>query len=605
MLKWLFGLIVIIVLIVGGGTAYWRHELNSPIALNSPQIYEVHEGDGIRATLLRLKSEGIIRQQWPLQWLGVVDRRALTGLKAGEFRLTPNMTLLQMLRKLSSNDVVTYTITVPEGRNFAEMRELFAQAPKLKIETAGLSDQALMAKIGHPDEQPEGRFFPATYRYTKGMTDIQLYRQAYNLMSRTLTEVWNNRDPDLPYDSPYQALIMASLVEEEAARASERAKIAGVFVRRIEKGMRLQTDPSVVYGLHLTSGNQLTRADLLQKTPYNTYRISGLTPTPIALPGYASLEAAVHPEEGDALYFVAKGNGYHQFSATLQEHDAAVKRYILNEHTPIDQGLGTEIDDSVVALGSRLVANDGVQEEQSTTENQGNNDHDRNDQDNENTAADAKVSDESADNNVPDNTSAGTATANDATHTDEDESERMLHSTLSHAQVGEVNVLFDCDDDGTSLSKSDRQADKHQLSQDALKSSAVCPAMAIFAEQQKSVAPLDSTNGEEGVNDSSNRTQTDQSASSSGSKGIANNTPVDIKAAQLATNSDTKIMAKDDADTDSRNADTKVNASDKNTVANTDNASGNISHLAIQAAHHVLEKVSGKQIHHQQHGHKG
>ncbi|MGJ8524595.1 Endolytic murein transglycosylase [Halomonadaceae bacterium LMG 33818] len=600
MLKWLFGLIVIIVLIVGGGTAYWRHELNSPIALKSPQIYEVHEGDGIRATLLRLKSEGVIRQQWPLQLLEIVNRRALTGLKAGEFRLEPNMTLLQMLRKLSSNDVVTYTITVPEGRNFAEMRELFDQAPKLRIETAGLDDQALMTRIGHPNEQPEGRFFPATYRYTKGTTDIQLYRQAYNLMSRTLNEVWNNRAPDLPYDSPYQALIMASLVEEEAARASERAKIAGVFVRRLEKGMRLQTDPSVVYGLHLTSGNQLTRADLLQKTPYNTYRISGLTPTPIALPGYASLEAAVHPEDGDALYFVAKGNGYHQFSATLQEHDAAVKRYILNAHASVDQGLGTEIDDSVIALGSHLLADDGaVQTGQSSTEDQGNND-----QGSKNTSVNAKESDDSADNKATDKTSAGADAdmANNDLHSDKGESQPMSHTTLSAAQIKGVNILFQCANGSAESSNSDSHpADKHQASPFALQSGAVCHAMAVFDEKQNTEAGVGTSNDEKTTDDSSSDLHTEPSVSSSGAE---KNASVDIKAAQLVAGADTTGSAKEDADADSQYVDVKANKDDDNTEAKAAKATDDVSRVAILAAHHVLQKEAGRETHYHRHGHK-
>lgn len=331
-MRFLKGVSATVVILAGAAAAgygYWQHALNAPLSLDHPRSYEVHQGDGARATLARLQSEGIIASQWPYELQALVHRDWLRSLKVGEFRIDPSMNAHELVQRLSSNDVVTYRITVPEGRNFDTMRAEINNAPDLKHDTRDLSDEELMAAIGHAGEKPEGRFFPSTYRYTKGTSDKVIYHQAYDLMAKELGEVWQDRAGNLPYDDPYSALIMASLVEQEAASADERTQIAGVFTRRLEKGMRLQTDPSVVYGLDLQSGRDLTRKDLATDNPYNTYRNKGLPPTPISLPGRASLEAAVHPEEGDALYFVAMGNGHHVFSKTLQEHNAAVQRYVI------------------------------------------------------------------------------------------------------------------------------------------------------------------------------------------------------------------------------------------------------------------------------------
>ena len=238
------------------------------------------------------------------------------------------MSGMQVLDKLASAEGVTYSVTIPEGWTFQQMRAALAEAEKLAHASAEMSDDEIMTALGHEGEHPEGRFFPDTYTYHKGVEDLEILRQANQSMEALLEEVWADRAEDLPIDTPYEALIMASLIERETGAPEERRQIAGVFKRRLERGMRLQTDPTVIYGMGDRFEGNITRADLREATPYNTYVIDGLPPTPIALPGRAALEAAVDPQEGDTLYFVAKGDGTHHFSRTLREHNNAVNRYI-------------------------------------------------------------------------------------------------------------------------------------------------------------------------------------------------------------------------------------------------------------------------------------
>ncbi|HEX8543689.1 MAG TPA: endolytic transglycosylase MltG, partial [Pseudomonas sp.] len=216
-----------------------------------------------------------------------------------------------------------------EGWNFRQVRAALAKQPKLEQALTGLSDNELMAKLGHPDVYPEGRFFPDTYRYVRGMTDVELLKQAYNRLDEVLDEEWAKRAADVPYVDPYQALIMASLVEKETGVPQERGQIAGVFVRRLRLGMLLQTDPTVIYGLGERYNGKLTRAHLKEATPYNTYVIAGLPPTPISLVGREAIHAALNPVSGSSLYFVARGDGSHVFSADLDAHNAAVREYQL------------------------------------------------------------------------------------------------------------------------------------------------------------------------------------------------------------------------------------------------------------------------------------
>ncbi|WP_110648605.1 endolytic transglycosylase MltG [Salinicola peritrichatus] len=312
------------------GYRYWQAQLEGSIALESPTIYEVPRGAAFNQVIRDLARHGIIDAVWPYQVLARLDPAAMQGLRAGEFELEPGMSGRELIAKLSSDQVVTYQLTVPEGWTFKQMRQLLDRAEKLDHRTQSMSDDEIMAALGHEGTHPEGQFFPDTYRYHKGVSDLEVLERAFDRMQQTLAAVWAERDDDLPIDSPYQALILASLIERETGVPAERRQIAGVFTRRLEKGMRLQTDPTVIYGMGDSYVGNITRADLQRQNAYNTYVIAGLPPTPIAMPGRASLEAAVHPAKGDALYFVAKGDGSHQFSRTLQEHNAAVRRYILN-----------------------------------------------------------------------------------------------------------------------------------------------------------------------------------------------------------------------------------------------------------------------------------
>lgn len=329
-LKILLVLAILAALAAFAGHRYWQSRLEAPIALEEPALYEVPDGAGYHRVISELAERGIVVDAWAFRLLTRLEPEALPRLRPGEYRLVPGMSGRELLALLGSNEVVRYPLTVPEGWTFRQMRELLDAAPKLAHDTKGLSDEEVMARLDREGRHPEGWFFPDTYHYHKGLSDLEILRQALERMEATLDEVWAERDDGLPLESPYEALIMASLIERETGAPEERPEIAGVFKRRLERGMRLQTDPTVIYGMGERYEGNITRADLREATPYNTYVIEGMPPTPIALPGRAALEAAVQPEEGETLYFVAKGDGTHHFSRTLREHNNAVNRYIRN-----------------------------------------------------------------------------------------------------------------------------------------------------------------------------------------------------------------------------------------------------------------------------------
>ncbi|WP_168014231.1 endolytic transglycosylase MltG [Halomonas salinarum] len=330
--KILLALAAVTVALAIGGYRYWESRLAAPINVDEPTLYEVPAGAGYHQVVLDLSRRGILDDPWAFRLLTRLDPASVPSLRVGEYRLEPGMTGREALARLGSDQVVTYPLTIPEGWTFAEMRARLDEADKLTHESEGMSDAEIMAALGREGEHPEGWFFPDTYRYHKGVSDLDILRRAHERMEAILEDVWEGRDPDreLPIDNPYEALIMASLIERETGASEERRAIAGVFARRMERGMRLQTDPTVIYGMGEDYDGNITRADLREATPYNTYVIDGLPPTPIAMPGRAALEAAVDPKPGDTLYFVARGDGTHQFSRTLREHNAAVRRYILN-----------------------------------------------------------------------------------------------------------------------------------------------------------------------------------------------------------------------------------------------------------------------------------
>lgn len=335
------------------GLAFWQQNsaLQQPLKLNQEQLLDVPSGASPTGMLNRLQADGVIKNAF---WLRLYWRFNFSGqsLHSGEYRMMPGMDAKSLLGLWEKGEVVQYSLTLVEGWNFRQVRAALGRQVKLEQTLVNLSDSELMAKIGHPHVFPEGRFFPDTYRYVRGMTDVELLKQAYNRLDEVLQEEWDNRATDVPYVDSYQALIMASLVEKETGVPQERGQIAGVFVRRLQQGMLLQTDPTVIYGLGERYNGKITRAFLKEATPYNTYVIAGLPPTPISMVGREAIHAAMNPVPGNSLYFVARGDGSHVFSANLDAHNAAVKEFQLKRRadyrsSPAAGGLAPSGSDSV------------------------------------------------------------------------------------------------------------------------------------------------------------------------------------------------------------------------------------------------------------------
>ena len=319
-------------LLLAGGAAWtmFARWLDAPLAVGAaPVILEIPRGQPLIATARDLAGRGVLEHP---RWLLLYARAtgADARIKAGEYEVAAGTTPRSLLALLESGKVVQHAVTVVEGWTFRDLRRALEAEPLLDNTLAGRSDAEVMAALGEPDVAPEGLFFPDTYLFGKGATDLGILRQARERMRRELDAAWAGRAEDLPFGTPYEALILASIVEKETALAPERPRIAGVFVERLRIGMRLQTDPTVIYGLGAGYDGNLRRADLERDGPYNTYTRAGLPPTPIALPGADALRAAVRPDERGELYFVATGlpDGSHEFSRTLAQHEEAVRRYL-------------------------------------------------------------------------------------------------------------------------------------------------------------------------------------------------------------------------------------------------------------------------------------
>ncbi len=313
------------------GYLWWdaRNYLNSPLLLTSDKkLIYVEQGSNLTRLLYRLQEQNVVTKPHYLLWYARLFSTPNT-LHVGEYQITRNDTPLSLIEKLLSGKVKLYSLTIIEGWNFNQMMAEINKNPFLSHKLKGLSDARIMQAIGKENVHPEGRFMPDTYRFPKGMSDSGVLKQAYAAMENYLQQQWPNRDTGLPLKTPYEALILASIVEKETGLASERGAIAGVFIRRLQMRMRLQTDPTVIYGMGKKFKGNIKRRDLKKDTPYNTYRRHGLPPTPIAMPSREAIDAALHPEEGDALYFVSRGDGSHYFSATLKEHNNAVIKYQL------------------------------------------------------------------------------------------------------------------------------------------------------------------------------------------------------------------------------------------------------------------------------------
>jgi UPF0755 protein len=324
---------VIVVGIAAAGLWFYQHTrswLYAPVAqLTATLVYEVPKGAALSSVLNDLRQRGVIEHPRELStWIRYT--RPGFNLQAGEYELQPHMSPVEIAELFNSGKVLLHKITIVEGTTVKELRKLLADQPSIKIAKPPLSAQALMQQLNSQYPHPEGLFFPDTYRFPKGTSDLEVLRIANKRMRQELDHIWAERDTGLPLANAYEALILASIVEKETALASERPMIAGVFVERLRKGMRLQTDPTVIYGIGDRYDGNIRKADLLRDTPYNTYTRAGLPPTPICLPSAAALNAAVHPKQTDAIFFVAtgKGDGSHYFSRTLEEHNAALQRYL-------------------------------------------------------------------------------------------------------------------------------------------------------------------------------------------------------------------------------------------------------------------------------------
>jgi UPF0755 protein len=305
----------------------WRVSLARPLAVPAGGLHLlVPPGRSLRAVALELQARGALANP-QLVVLATHLTGQATGIRAGEYRVQPGTTLGGLLQDLQRGRVVQHALTVIEGWSFAQLLAAVGRHEAVTQTLGGQPREAIMAGIGAPGVHPEGRFLPETYFFPRGTTDVEVLQRAYRHMAAFLAEAWAERAPDLVLESPDQALVLASIVEKESAVPAERARVAGVFLRRLARGMPLQADPTVIYGLGDRFDGDLRRQDLLTDTPYNTYVRRGLPPTPIALPGRAAIRATVRPEPGSALYFVARGDGTHQFSDSLQEHQQAVARY--------------------------------------------------------------------------------------------------------------------------------------------------------------------------------------------------------------------------------------------------------------------------------------
>ncbi len=308
------------------------HFAEQPLNLpETPHDLVLKHGSSLRGIAQQLVSERVLSEPWSFMLL-VRAYGMASAVKAGNYQLEEGMTAYDLYQMITSGSTVQRGITFIEGWTFKQMREALNADESIRHLSMHLSDAEILAQIGAAETMPEGLFFPDSYYFSSGMSDLEILKRAYQTMQRKLDIAWRLRDTALPYATPYQALTMASIVEKETGRSDERPLIARVFLNRLRLGMRLQTDPTVIYGMGDQFDGNLRKKDLLTDTPYNTYTRSGLPPTPIAMPGLAAIEAALHPAASDALYFVGKGDGSHAFSATLSEHNRAVGHYQLKRN---------------------------------------------------------------------------------------------------------------------------------------------------------------------------------------------------------------------------------------------------------------------------------
>lgn len=319
----LISIVSIAILLMG-----WLYlHVHSSISLPAtPYEFSIHPGSNLKQVSQQLADAGVFPSKWPLILLARYLNQE-SAIRAGDYQLNENISQIALLDYLTKGDAKQNEIRFLEGSTFAQMRKVLNEHPAIQSHTASLSDQEILQLIGATETAAEGLFFPDTYYFIRNSSDIEILQRAYQTMQNHLQSNWSSRADSLPLATPYEALILASLVEKETGLESDRTTIAGVFINRLRKGMRLQTDPTIIYGLGEQFDGNLRKKDLLADQEYNTYTRPGLPPTPIALPSLASIRAALNPAETDALYFVAKGNGESQFSSNLADHNKAVNKY--------------------------------------------------------------------------------------------------------------------------------------------------------------------------------------------------------------------------------------------------------------------------------------
>lgn len=322
-------LIWLAIIAVLGLSAWMVYYAKTPLNIRpDAQDITIQPNSSLKSIARQLVDQGVLKSEWPFVLLARVLRKE-PYLQAGDYSLNKNINPYQLLLSLNHGKSTQGSITFIEGKTFKQMRHRLAQNKAIKHTIQTLTDAEVMQLVGKGETHPEGLFFPDTFYFDRGTLDTVILKRSYEIMQNKLNKAWETRATNLPYRSPYEALIMASIVEKETGQESERALIAGVFVNRLRIGMRLQTDPTIIYGMGDDYKGNIRRKDLVKDTPYNTYTRSGLPPTPIAMPGLAAILAALHPAETKALYFVGKGDGSHVFSNNLIEHNRAVVKYQL------------------------------------------------------------------------------------------------------------------------------------------------------------------------------------------------------------------------------------------------------------------------------------
>jgi UPF0755 protein len=334
LLRALLALFLLAVAVAAWAWTDYRRFTEAPLPIaRADATIDVPRGSSYPLIVAELRRQQIAGHDFRdgLYWRALGRELGVAGrLHAGEYALPKGITPRELLRKMAAGEVVQHRFTIVDGWTFRQLRLALANESGLQQTLPGSSDEDIAHRVGIADGRPEGWFLPETYSFVKGESDLDVLKRAHVAMQKALDRLWPGRSADVRLDTPYQALILASIVERETAQPDERARIAGVFVRRLKFGMRLQTDPTVIYGMGENYAGNIRRGDLETDTPYNTYTRDGLPPTPIALPGTVAIEAALHPAPGDALYFVARGDGSHEFSSTLEAHNRAVQKFQLH-----------------------------------------------------------------------------------------------------------------------------------------------------------------------------------------------------------------------------------------------------------------------------------